>query len=420
MAVDKRRKKRTDEKPINEELIDELLADYKKPEDVIGEHGLLKRLTKALLQRAMNAELADHLGYQKHDPGGYNSGNSRNGTTSKILKGNFGALELETPRDRNGTFEPKIVAKGQTRFTGFDDKIVSMYARGMTTREIQGHLQEIYAVDVSPTLISNVTEAIVDEVRAWQNRSLDEFYPIVYMDALRVKIRADHQVENRAIHVAIGVNLEGTKEVLGLWVCDNEGAKFWLQVLTEIQNRGVKDIFIACVDGLKGFPEAIEAVYPRTQVQLCIVHLVRASLNYVSWKRRKEVAIDLRKIYQAATEAEANLRLVEFECKWDSIYPMVSQIWRRNWEHIRPFFAHPEEIRKAIYTTNAIESLNMSLRKIIKTRGSFPNEEAALKLLYLALRNAAKKWTMPIANWKAALNRFSILWPDRMPAVERG
>ena len=285
-----------------------MLADYKKPEDVIGENGLLKRLTKAVLQRAMNAELAEHLGYRKHDPAGYNSGNSRNGGTSKTLKGNFGELELETPRDRNGTFEPKIVAKGQTRFTGFDDKIVSMYARGMTTREIQGHLQEIYGVEVSPTLISNVTEAIVEEVQAWQNRPLDEFYPIVYMDALRVKIRADHQVANRAIHVAIGVNLEGTKEVLGLWVGDNEGAKFWLQVLTEMKNRGVKDIFIACVDGLKGFPEAIETVYPRTQVQLCIVHLVRASLNYVSWKRRKEVAIDLRKIYRAATEAEAELR----------------------------------------------------------------------------------------------------------------
>jgi putative transposase len=418
MAVDKKRKKRSEEKPIRDELLDELLADYKKPEDVIGENGLLKRLTKRLVERAMNAELADHLGYQKHDPAGYHSGNSRNGTTRKTLKGDFGEIELETPRDRNGSFEPKMVAKGQTRFTGFDDKIVSMYARGMTSRDIQGHLEEIYGVEVSPALISNVTEAILEEVQAWQNRPLDEFYPIVYLDALRVKIRAEHQIENRAVHVAIGVNLEGTKEVLGLWVGDHEGAKFWLQVLTQIQNRGVKDIFLCCVDGLKGFPEAIQAVYPRTEVQLCIVHLVRASLNYVSWKRRKDVAVDLRKIYRAATEAEAELRLGEFECKWESMYPMVSQIWRRNWEHIRPFFAHPEEIRKAIYTTNAIESLNMSLRKIIKTRGSFPHEEAALKLLYLALRNAAKKWTMPIANWKAALNRFSILWPDRMPVPE--
>ena len=419
MAADKKRNKRPDEKPIREELLDELLADYKKPEDVIGENGLLKRLTKRVLERAMNAELTDHLGYEKHDPAGYNSGNSRNGATSKTLLGNFGALELETPRDRCGTFEPKIVAKGQRRFTGFDDKIVSMYARGMSTREIQGHLEEIYQVEVSPALISNVTDAVVEEVKQWQNRPLEEFYPIVYMDALRVKIRQDHQVENRSVHVAIGVNLEGNKDVLGLWTADHESAKFWLQVLTEMQNRGVKDIFIACVDGLKGFPEAIEAVYPRTQVQLCIVHLVRASLNYVSWKRRKEVAVDLRKIYQAATEAEAEMRLGEFEVHWASQYPMVSQVWRRNWEHIRPFFAHPAEIRKAIYTTNAIESLNMSLRKIIKTRGSFPSEEAAMKLLYLALRNAAKKWTRPIADWKAALNRFSILWPERMPALER-
>src|SRR5438067_2878667 len=309
---------------IDLNLIDKLLADYKKPEDIIGENGLLKQLTKGVLERAMQAEITEHLGYEKHDQAGNNSGNSRNGKTTKALKGDFGELSLETPRDRNGTFEPKIVAKGQTRFTGFDDKIVSMYARGMTTREIQGHLQEIYAVDVSPTLISNVTEAIVDEVRAWQNRSLDEFYPIVYMDALRVKIRADHQVENRAIHVAIGVNLEGTKEVLGLWVCDNEGAKFWLQVLTEMQNRGVKDIFIACVDGLKGFPEAIEAVYPRTQVQLCIVHLVRASLNYVPWKLRKPVAADLQSIYREATVAEAEHGLQELESKWKA-NPSVRQ-----------------------------------------------------------------------------------------------
>src|SRR5438445_2446124 len=404
---------------IDKTLIDQLLADYKKPEDIIGENGLLKQLTKAILERALQAELSDHLGFEKHDPAGHHSGNSRNGTGRKALKGDFGELELETPRDRQASFEPKIVAKGQTRFTGFDDKIISMYARGMSTREIQGHLEEIYQVEVSPALISNVTDAVQEEVKLWQNRPLEEFYPIVYMDALRVKIRQDHQVENRAIHVAIGVNLEGNKEVLGLWAADNEGAKYWLQVLTEVQNRGVKDIFIACVDGLKGFPEAIQAVYPSTQVQLGIVHLVRASLNYVSWKRRKEVAADLRQIYRAATEAEAEVRLREFEVHWASQYPMVSQVWRRNWEHIRPFFAHPAEIRKAIYTTNAIESLNMSLRKIIKTRGSFPSEEAALKLLYLALRNASKKWTRPIADWKAALNRFSILWPERMPALER-
>ena len=404
---------------IDPKLVDELLVNYKKPEDIIGDNGLLKRLTKALLERALSAELTEHVGYDKHDPAGYNSGNSRNGSSKKKLKGEFGEIELETPRDRNGSFEPEIVSKGQTRFTGFDDKIISMYSRGMTTREIEGHLREMYGVDVSPTLISNVTEAVMEEVKTWQSRPLDEVYPILYMDALRVKMRDGAHVENKAIHVAIAVNLAGHKEVLGLWAAQNEGAKFWLQVLTELQNRGVKDIFIACVDGLKGFPEVIESVYPRAEVQICIVHMIRASLSYVNWKQRKPVAADLRQIYQAATAQDASEQLDAFAQKWDGRCPMVSQIWRRHWDRITPFLAYPAEIRKVIYTTNAVESLNMSLRKIIKMRGSFPNEEAALKLLYLALRNASKKWTMPIQNWTAALNRFSILWPDRMPAGER-
>jgi putative transposase len=404
---------------IDPKLLDELLVDYKRPEDIIGENGLLKQLTKALLERALNAELTEHVGYDKHDPAGYNSGNSRNGATKKKLKGDFGEIELETPRDRNGSFEPEIVSKGQTRFSGFDDKIISMYSRGMTTREIEGHLKEMYGVDVSPTLISNVTEAVMEEVKTWQSRPLDEVYPILYMDALRVKVRDGAHIQNKAIHVAIAVNLAGHKEVLGLWVAQNEGAKFWLQVLTELQNRGVKDIFIACVDGLKGFPEVIESVYPKAEVQTCIVHMVRASLSYVNWKQRKRVAVDLRQIYQAATADDASEQLDVFAQNWDAECPVVSQIWRRHWDRITPFLAYPAEIRKVIYTTNAVESLNMSLRKIIKMRGSFPNEEAALKLLYLALRNASKKWTMPVQNWSAALNRFSILWPDRMPAGER-
>lgn len=404
---------------INLKLIDELLKDYKKPEDIIGESGLLKQLTKAVLERALASEMGQHVGYEKHAAEGRNGGNSRNGSTKKTLKGDFGELELETPRDREGSFEPKIVGKRQTRFTGFDDKIVSMYARGMSTREIQGHLEEIYGIEVSPTLISNVTEAVVEEVKAWQSRPLEPLYPILYMDALMVKIRDNGHIANKAIHVAIGVNMEGTKEVLGLWVTDNEGAKFWLQVLTEMQNRGVEDIFIACVDGLKGFPEAIEAIYPRTQVQLCIVHLIRASLNYVPWKQRKAVAADLRTIYEAATATEAELRLTEFAAKWDVAYPMVSQVWRRNWTRVTPFFGYPLEIRQAIYTTNAIEALNRQLRKTIKTRGAFPTQEAALKLLFMALQQAQKKWTMPIHNWRAALNYFTILWPERMPALER-
>jgi len=405
--------------PIDTKLIDTLLKGYKNPDDIVGKNGLLKQLTKALLERAMSAELTEHVGYEKHDPAGNNSGNSRNGSSKKKLKGEFGEFELETPRDRNGSFEPRIIAKNQTRFTGFDDKIISMYSRGMTTREIEGHLKEMYGVEVSPTLISSVTEAVMDEVKAWQSRPLEETYAILYLDALRVKIRDGGHVQNKAIYVAIAVNMQGNKEVLGLWVAENEGAKFWLQILTDVQNRGAKDFFIACVDGLKGFPDAIESVYPHTEVQLCIVHLVRASLNYVNWKQRKEVAGGLRLIYQAGTAAEAEMRRDEFARQWDATYPMVSQIWRRNWERIVPFFAYPGEIRKVIYTTNTIESLNMSLRKIIKMRGSFPNEDAAMKLLYLALRNASKKWTMPVRDWNGALNRFSILWPERMPALDR-
>lgn len=404
---------------IDPEIIDKLLKDCRKPEQIIGEDGLLKQLTKAILERALSAELTEHLGYEKSDPVGYRSGNSRNGKTPKKLKGDFGEIELETPRDRNGSFEPKIVAKGQTRFTGFDDKIISLYARGLTTREIQGHLTEIYGVEVSPTLISNVTEAVLDEVRAWQGRPLDRLYPIVYLDALYVKIRDNGQVQNRAIYVAIGVRVDGSKEVLGLWASASEGAKFWLQVLTEMRNRGVEDMFITCVDGLKGFPEAIEAAYPKSQVQLCIVHLVRASLNYVSWKQRKQVAQDLKTIYRAATEWEAEAALGEFEQKWNATHPAIAQIWRRNWQRVTPFFAFPPEIRRVIYTTNAVESLNMTLRKVIKTRGSFPSEEAAMKMLYLALRNVAKKW-QSIQGWREALNRFQILWPERMPALERG
>jgi len=405
--------------PIDTKLIDTLLKGYKNPDDIVGKNGLLKQLTKALLERAMSAELTEHVGYEKHDPAGNNSGNSRNGSSKKKLKGEFGEFELETPRDRNGSFEPRIIAKNQTRFTGFDDKIISMYSRGMTTREIEGHLKEMYGVEVSPTLISSVTEAVMEEVKAWQSRPLEETYAILYLDALRVKIRDGGHVQNKAIYVAIAVNMQGNKEVLGVWVAENEGAKFWLQILTDVQNRGAKDFFIACVDGLKGFPDAIESVYPHTEVQLCIVHLVRASLNYVNWKQRKEVAGGLRLIYQAGTAAEAEMRRDEFARQWDATYPMVSQIWRRNWERIVPFFAYPGEIRKVIYTTNTIESLNMSLRKIIKMRGSFPNEDAAMKLLYLALRNASKKWTMPVRDWNGALNRFSILWPERMPALDR-
>lgn len=403
--------------PIDNKLIDNLLKDYKTPEEILGEGGLLKQLTRAVLERAMQAELTEHLGYEPHDAAGDNSGNSRNGKSRKTLKGEFGNLPIDVPRDRDSSFDPKIVPKGQTRFDGFDDKILSLYARGMTTREIQSHLEEMYRVEVSPALISSVTDAVIEEVKAWQNRPLDALYPILYLDALQVKIRDGAHIRNKAIYLAIGINLSGIKEVLGLWVAQTEGAKFWLQIVTELKNRGVADIFIACVDGLKGFPEAIETVFPQAQVQLCIVHLVRHSLNYVGWKQRKEVASDLQTIYRAATREEAELHLAAFANRWDSQFPTISRSWRANWERVTPFFAYPADIRRVIYTTNAIESVNMSLRKIIKNRGSFPTDEAALKLLYLALQNIARKWTMPIKEWKAALNRFAIIFEDRMPAL---
>src|SRR3954449_3424472 len=404
------------EKSKLEAALDELLTG-KSPEEIVGPGGVLKQLTKALLERAMGAELSNHLGYEKHDSAGRGSGNNRNGKSRKTVQGDFGAVEIEVPRDRNGSFEPKILPKHERRVQGFDDKILSMYARGMTTRDIQAHLEEIYGVEVSPSLISEVTDAVVEEVRAWQHRPLDPIYMIVYLDALIVKMRHEGRVENRAVFVAIGVNQEGAKEVLGLWTSATEGAKLWLQILTEIRNRGVRDILIACVDGLKGFPEAIQTVYPKTQVQLCIVHLVRNSLQFVNWKERKQVAADLRQIYQAATAEAAEQCLAAFEQQWDAQYATIGKIWRRHWAGVVSLFAFPEEIRKIIYTTNAVESLNMTLRKVIKTRASFPSEEAALKLLYLALRNVSRKWK-PSPNWRTALNHFMLLWGERLEAAQ--
>lgn len=401
-------------KSIPSDLLDTLLSDYQKPEDLLGENGLLKQLTKALVERALEAELTDHLGYAKHDPVTHPSGNTRNGKSKKTLKGDFGELPIDIPRDRQGHFEPQLVPKHQTRWAGFNDKIISLYARGMTVREIQSHLEELYGAEVSPSLISSVTDAVADEVKAWQSRPLEPVYPIVYLDCIHVKVRDTGVVRVKAVYLAIGINLQGEKEVLGLWIAQTEGAKFWLHVVTELKNRGVQDIFIACVDGLKGFPEAIETVYPQAAVQLCIVHLVRNSLNYVSWKMRKPIASDLKQIYQSATAAEAEHRLTEFEAQWQEAYPSIAQIWRRNWSRIIPFFDYPPEIRRIIYTTNAIESVNMSLRKITKNRGSFPSDEALTKLFYLALMNISKKWTMPLHDWKAALNRFSIQFDDRM------
>lgn len=401
---------------IKQEIIDELLSGYKNPEDLLGDDGIFKELKKALLERALSAELSAHLGYEKGDLKGRKTGNSRNGHGSKRLTGEDGEMTISVPRDRDASFAPQIVKKGQSRFDGFDDQIISMYARGMSVREIRGHLQDLYGVEVSPDLISRVTDEVMDEVRAWQSRPLDEVYPIIIFDALRVKIRDEGTVRNKAVYLALGFTMEGRKEVLGLWIEQTEGAKFWLRVMTEIKNRGVNDVFIAVVDGLKGFPEAINAVFPETSVQTCIVHMIRHSLNYVGWKERKSVAADLKSIYRAESADTAAHKLDEFEEKWGDRFPPIAQSWRRNWEQIIPFFAYPEPVRKIIYTTNAIESLNMSLRKIIKNRGHFPSDDAATKLLYLALRNAAKKWTMPAHTWKQALNQFAVLFQDRFPS----
>ncbi|MCA1613443.1 MAG: IS256 family transposase [Acidobacteria bacterium] len=401
--------------PFTPELLDELLKDYKKPDDLLGQDGLLQQLTKALVERALDGELTHHLGYEKHDAVGDNSGNSRNGTSPKTIKGRRGQVRIDVPRDRNAEFEPHLVKKNQTRFDGFDEKIISLYARGMTQREIQGHLEEIYGVEVSPSLISTVTDAVLDEVRAWQSRPLDAVYPILYLDALQVKVKSQGRVVNKAIYLAFGVNLYGLKEVLGMWASENEGAKFWMQIVTELKNRGIQDIFIACVDGLKGLPEAIEAVYPQTQVQLCIVHLVRHSLSFVSHKDRKAVADDLKSVYQAPSVEEAERQLTQFEETWAASYPVIARSWRTNWARVMPMFGYPSEIRRAVYTTNTIESLNMTLRKVSKNRSLFPSDEAVFKLLYLALRNISKRWTMPIPNWSAALNQFAILFDGRVP-----
>ena len=369
-------------------------------------------MTKVTIETALNTELDDHLGYSKHDKA--KAGNSRNGSSSKTVRTEDGTIDLDTPRDRNGSFDPKLVKKHQTRFTSMDDKILSLYAKGMSTREIVAAFKEMYDADVSATLISKVTDAVIERVVEWQSRPLDEVYPIVYLDCIVVKIRQDKQVINKAIYLALGVNMEGHKELLGLWISQNEGAKFWLSVLTELQNRGVKDILIACVDGLKGFPDAINSAYPNAQIQLCIVHMVRNSMRYVPWKDYKAIAADLKRIYQAVTEDEAKLALTQFAERWDKKYPQISRSWQTHWENISTLFRYPPEIRKAIYTTNAIESLNSVIRKAIKKRKLFPTDAAATKVIYLAITDASKRWTMPIRNWKAALNHFMIEFEEQL------
>ncbi len=395
---------------INEKLVDQIASQI-KTQDHLADFSRL--LIKATVERVMAAELEEHLGYAKYSPEGHNTGNSRNGSTSKNIKGDFGEVEVKVPRDRNSDFVPQLIAKGQTRLNKLDQQILTLYARGMTTRDIAEAIHEMYGAEVSPTLISKVTDAFYDEVRTWQNRPLDRLFPILYLDGLVVKVHQDKRVIRKTVYVALGVNTEGHKELLGLWLAETEGAKFWLSVLTELKNRGVEDVFVACVDGLTGFPEAINTVFPMARVQLCIVHQVRNSLKYVSYKDRKCVASDLKRIYRSATAEEAEMELEAFEEAWGEKFPSIGKSWRNNWDNLITLFDYPEDIRKAIYTTNAIESLNSVIRKAIKNRKIFRTDESVMKVIYLAMEKASEKWTMPIRNWKAAMNRFEIMFPDR-------
>ncbi|WP_407274929.1 IS256 family transposase [Dickeya ananatis] len=373
-----------------------------------------RMLTKLTVETALNAELTDHLGYEKNTP--KSGSNTRNGYSTKTVLSDAGEIELSTPRDRENTFEPQLIKKNQTRITQMDSQILSLYAKGMTTREIVATFREMYDADVSPTLISKVTDAVKEQVAEWQNRPLDAIYPIVYLDCIVVKVRHNGSVINKSVFLALGINTEGRKELLGMWLAENEGAKFWLNVLTELKNRGLQDILIACVDGLKGFPDAINSVYPQTHIQLCIIHMVRNSLKYVSWKDYKEITSGLKAVYRAPTEEAALMALEAFAGVWDEKYPQISKSWRTHWENLNTFFGYPPDIRKAIYTTNAIESLNSVIRQAIKKRNVFPTDDSVRKVIYLAIQSASKKWSMPIQNWRLAMSRFIIEFGDRLGA----
>lgn len=399
---------------LSKDLLDGLIKDWGGPMSLLGENGLLKTLTGALLERAMNAELTETLGYEPGAVAPSGKTNRRNGTTKKTVRTDHGPIEVSVPRDREGEFEPEILPKHERHFNGFDDKILSMYARGMTTRDIRDHLEEIYGVAVSPDLISRVTDAVIDELRSWQTRPLESTYLIVYLDAMVVKIRDKGSVRNKSVYVSVGIGVDGRKHVLGLWVQNTEGAKFWLSILNELRQRGVEDILVLCADGLTGMPEAVEATFPSTVFQTCVVHMIRSSMRFVPWKERKAVCADLRQVYTAQDEAEAKAALDDFEAKWGQRFPMISSAWRARWDELVPFLAFPAEIRRAIYTTNTIEALNRQARKTLKTRGHLPSEDAALKLIYLSIK-LAKKWSKPAPYWNQALLQFAIHFEGRVP-----
>lgn len=400
---------------LKPELVEELCKSLKTPQDLFGPEGLFHQLKAALMERILETEMSEHLGFEKNAAEGRGSGNSRNGYTSKTVKTDTGPVEIRVPRDRAGTFEPQLLPKHQRRLPGFDDKVLSLYARGMSTRDIQGHLRELYGTDVHPDLISAVTEAVMDEARIWQARPVEALYPVIYIDALFVNMREGGTVMKKAVYVVLGTTLDGRREVLGLWIQASEGARFWLSVLTELKQRGLQDIFFVCCDGLTGLPQAVEAAYPRAIVQTCIVHMIRASMRYVSYKERKTVTADLRPIYTADSEASAALALDAFEKRWGTEHPSIVRMWRERWVEIVPFLAYPQPIRRILYTTNAIESLNSQLRKVLRNKGHFPTDDSVVKLLYLAINRAQLKWK-PAPVWPMALRYFAIVFADRMPA----
>ncbi len=407
---------KTKEKDVVDQLLDQIDFHGMTAEELAGENGLLKKLTSRFYSKALDAEMDEHLGYKKNDNAGDNSGNSRNGYTTKtVITDDNDTIEVQVPRDRNSTFEPVIIPKHEKRTPLFNDQIISMYSFGMSTRDIQRHLQQVYGVEVSPETISNITESVMADVREWQNRPLEKSYPILFLDALRVNSRQDGKNINKALYVALAINWEGRKEVLGLWLADTEGAKFWMSVLTDIKNRGVEDILIACMDGLTGFPDAVKAVFPDTHIQHCIVHMIRNSTKFVSYKDLKAVCRDLKEVYSAINAESGHEALEEFGKKWNDKYPMIQASWERNWNDLTEFFNYPKDIRRAIYTTNAIESLNFSLRKVTRNKSSFPDDDSIYKVMYLAIKNASTRWTMSIKDWGLAVNQFAILFDGRVP-----
>jgi putative transposase len=400
---------------LKAELVEELRKLVKRPEDLFGPSGLFHQLKGALMERLLDEEMSSHLGFEKNDPEGRKSGNSRNGYTEKTVQTDSGPVDVRVPRDRAGTFEPKLVAKRQRRLEGFDDKVLALYARGMSVRDIQGHLRELYGTDVSPDLISRATEGAMDEAKAWQGRPLEAVYPVIYLDALYVSVREGSTVQKKAVYVALGVTTEGKRDVLGLWISDAEGARFWLGILTELKNRGVEDVFFVCCDGLTGLPQAIESAFPMAVVQTCIVHMIRASLRHVSYTDRRPIVAALKPIYSAENEAGARAALDAFDERFGAKHPAITKLWRSRWSEVVPFLEYPREIRRLLYTTNAIESLNAQLRKVLKPKGHFPSDDAVIKILFLAINLAKCHWKAA-REWKSAMSHFAIVFEDRFPA----